>query len=101
MCRPTVSGINRSQSRVSSAVAGRALIGPSLCGVFAWGRGRPRELARREGAPRVALAAVEQRAASAAATDELALAAVGAGDAGLLLRLFYVPAGRIGRAPHG
>src|SRR5712692_3367636 len=69
--------------------------GQSLCGVFARGRGDSWELARREGAFGVALAAVEHGAAPSAPADELALAALGAHDAGLLLRLLDVLAIRV------
>src|SRR5437667_3551219 len=90
--------MSRSQSRVSSAVTGRALIVPSLCGVFAWGRVGRRELARRERALRVALASVEHRATPSAAPDELAFATFGAHDTGLLLGLLDVLAVRVAGA---
>src|SRR6184192_2982101 len=79
-----------SQSRVSSAVAARALTSARLCGVFPRGRVGRRKLARREGAFGVALAAEEHRAATPAAANELALPAFGANNAGLLLRLLDV-----------
>src|SRR5256885_1742754 len=75
-------------------------LGPSLGGVLARGRGSPWELTSRECALGVALAAEEHRPASAAATDELALAAVGAGHAGLLLGLLDVLAVRVAGAAH-
>src|SRR2546430_1607482 len=72
--------------------------GQSLCGVFARRRGGSGQLARSEGALGVALAAVEHRTAAAAASDELALATLRAGDAGLLLRLLDVLAVRVAGA---
>src|SRR6184192_985330 len=79
-----------SQSRVSSAVAARALTSARLCGVFPRGRVGRRKLACREGAFGVALAAEEHRATTPAAANELALPAFGANNAGLLLRLLDV-----------
>src|SRR5438067_4518868 len=88
-----------SQSRVSSAVAARALTGARLCGVFPRGRVGRRKLARREGAFGVALAAEEHGAATPAAANELALPASRANNAGLLLRLLDVLAVEVPGAP--
>src|SRR6266566_1063220 len=76
-----------------------ALRAPAGCGLHLGPSRRLEKMrTRREGALRVALAAVEHRPAPAATANELALAALGADDAGLLLRLLDVLAVRIAGA---